>query len=182
MKRVALVVSLALAALPLAASAQVGFGAAAGASLPTGDFGKNANTGYHAQVSLDVGVPLSPIGFRFDGTLDHFDGSGNTSTSSSSARIAGGSANVLMGFGAVPLLGPYVIGGVGYYQVHGESTVGTTTISDSKSEPGANIGVGVRFGLGGFGVFAETGYHYIKSTGSGASAATFVPVMFGASF
>ena len=60
MKRVALLVSLALAAAPALAAAQVGFGAAAGASLPMGDFGKGANTGYHAQVSLDVGVPLSP--------------------------------------------------------------------------------------------------------------------------
>jgi len=182
MKRVALVLSFALAAVPAVASAQVGFGAAAGASLPTGDFGKGTNTGYHAQVSVDVGVPLSPIGFRFDGTLDHFDASGSTSTNSSSARIAGGAANVLMGFGAVPLLGPYVIGGVGYYQLHSEGKIGSTSFSQSENEPGGSIGVGMRFGLGGFGVFAETGYHFIKSTGSGASATTFVPVMFGVSF
>ncbi|MDQ2668284.1 MAG: outer membrane beta-barrel protein [Gemmatimonadota bacterium] len=181
MKRVALVLSLALA-IPAAASAQVGFGAAAGASFPMGDFGKGSNTGYHAQVSVDVGVPLSPIGFRFDGTLDHFDASGNTSTSSASARIAGAAANVLMGFGAVPLLGPYLIGGVGYYQLHGEGTFGGTPFSTSQSEPGGSIGAGIRFGLGGFGVFAETGYHFIKSTGTGESATTFVPVMFGVSF
>jgi opacity protein-like surface antigen len=182
MKRVALVVSFALAAIPALASAQVGFGAAAGASLPVGDFKTGTNTGYHAQVSLDVGVPLSPIGFRFDGTLDHFDASGSTSTSSASARIAGASANVLMGFGAVPLIGPYVIGGVGYYQVHTEGKTGSVTFNSSKSEPGVNIGAGVRFGLSGFGVFAETGYHYIKATAAGNSAATFVPVMFGISF
>ena len=182
MKRVALVLSFALAAVPAVASAQVGFGAAAGASLPTGDFGKGSNTGYHAQVSVDVGVPLSPIGFRFDGTLDHFDASGSTSTSSASARIAGAAANVSMGFGAVPLLGPYIIAGVGYYQVHTEFKSGTTSLSESKSEPGGSIGAGVRFGLGGFGVFAETGYHYIKATADGNSAATFVPVMFGVSF
>ena len=185
MKRVALVVSLALAlaAVPALASAQVGLGAAAGASLPLGDFGKGTNTGYHAQVSVDVGVPLSPIGFRFDGTLDQFDASGNTSSSSGSARIAGGAANVLVGFGAVPLLGPYVIGGVGYYQLHSEGTFGGTTFSTSQNEPGGSIGAGVRFGLGGFGVFAETGYHFIKSTGgTGSSATTFVPLMFGVSF
>ncbi len=182
MKRVALVVSLALAAVPAVASAQIGFGAAAGASFPSGDFGKGTNTGYHAQVSIDVGVPLSPIGFRFDGTLDHFDVSGSTSTSSGSARIAGAAANVLMGFGALPLLGPYVIGGVGYYQLHSEGKVGTATYSNSQNEPGGSIGAGIRFGLGGLGVFAETGYHFIKSAGSGASATTFVPVMFGVSF
>jgi hypothetical protein len=182
MKRVALVVSLALATLPVVASAQVGFGAAAGASLPMGDFGKGTNTGYHAQVSVDVGVPLSPIGFRLDGTLDHFDASGSTSTNSASARIAGAAANVLMGFGSVPLLGPYVIGGVGYYQLHSEGTFAGSSFSTSQSEPGGSIGVGMRFGLGGFGVFAETGYHFIKSTGSNASATTFVPVMFGVSF
>ena len=182
MKRVALVLSLALAAVPAMASAQIGFGAAAGASFPLGDFGKGTNTGYHAQASVDVGVPLSPIGFRFDGTLDHFDASGSTSTSSASARIAGVAANVLMGFGAVPLLGPYVIGGVGYYQLHSEGTFGTTSFSASENQPGGSVGAGIRFGLGGFGVFAETGYHFIRSTGNGSSATTFVPVMFGVSF
>ena len=182
MKRVALVLSLVLA-IPAAASAQIGFCAAAGASLPVGDFKDGTNTGYHAQVSLDVGVPLSPIGFRFDGTLDHFDASGSTATSSASARIAGISANVLMGFGAVPLLGPYIIGGVGYYQLHGEAKSGTTSFSVDNNEPGASVGAGVRFGLGGLGVFAETRYHYIKSTGgTGSSATTFVPLMFGVSF
>ena len=182
MKRVALVVSLALAAVPALASAQVGFGAAAGPSFPMGDFGKGVNTGYHAQASLDVGVPLSPIGFRFDGTIDGYDAKSSSSTVSGSARIAGGAANVLMGFGAVPLLGPYVIAGVGYYQLHSEGKAGTTSFSTDQNEPGGSIGAGIRFGLGGLGVFAETGYHFIKSTGSGASATTFVPVMFGVSF
>ena len=83
MKRVALAVSFALAALPAIASAQVGFGAAAGASLPMGDFGKIYDSGYHAQASIDVGVPLSPIGFRFDGTLDHFNVKSSTTLSGS---------------------------------------------------------------------------------------------------
>lgn len=181
MKRVALVVSLALAAVPAVASAQVGFGAAAGASFPLGDFGKGVNTGYHAQASLGVGLPLSPIGFRFDGTLDGYDVK-STSTATGSARIAGAAANVLMGFGAVPLLGPYIIGGVGYYQLHSEGKVGTTSFSTDQNEPGGSIGAGIRFGLGGLGVFAETGYHFIKSTGTNQSATTFVPVMFGVSF
>ena len=77
-----------------------------------------------------------------------------------------------MGFGAVPLLGPYLIGGVGYYQLHSEGTFGGASFSDSQSEPGGSIGAGIRFGLGGFGVFAETGYHFIKSPGGAGSSAT----------
>ena len=178
MKRVALVVSFALAAIPAIASAQIGFGAAAGASLPMGDYGKTYGSGYHAQASLDLGIPLSPISFRFDRMLDHFDA--KSTTVSGSSRVIGGVANVLMGFGAVPLLGPYLIAGVGAYNVN--STSGTVSTSGTKL--GGNVGAGIRFGLAGFGVFAETGYHYVQATGTGvaATAPSFVPVMFGISF
>ena len=177
MKRVALVVSL-LAALPALASAQVGFGAAAGAAFPLSDLGNGYSSGYHAQASLDLAIPLAPIGFRFDASLDHFDAK-SSSGATGSARFIGGSANVLMGFGAVPLLGPYVIAGVGAYNGHFETKVGTTTVSSSATKPGGSIGAGMRFGLAGFGVFAETKYNYIATEGK---ASTFVPVMFGVSF
>jgi Outer membrane protein beta-barrel domain len=176
MKRVALVLSLALAAIPAVASAQIGFGAAAGASFPMGDYGKGLSSGYHAQASLDLSIPLAPIGFRFDGSLDHFDLSG--STVSGSSRIIGGEANVLLGFGAVPLLGPYLIAGVGAYNVNSEFG----TASSSATKLGGSVGAGIRFGLAGFGVFAETGYHYIQSPATGANAPSYVPVMFGISF
>jgi hypothetical protein len=178
MKRVALLASLALAGIPALASAQIGFGVAAGAAFPLSDFGKSYSSGYHAQASLDLAIPLSPIGFRFDGTLDHFDFKGS-STVSGSSRIIGGSANVMMGFGAVPLLGPYVIAGVGAYNTNSEAKVGTTTTSGSETKPGGGVGVGMRFGLAGFGVFAETKYNYIASSGKSTQ---FVPVMFGISF
>ena len=179
MKRVALVISL-LAALPAIASAQVGFGAAAGAAFPMGDYGKGLSSGYHAQASLDLSIPLAPIGFRFDGSLDHVDFS-NTGTFTGSNRIIGGEANVLMGFGAVPLLGPYVIAGVGAYNLNSSVTSGGVTTSGSATKLGGSVGAGIRFGLAGFGVFAETGYHYIQSS-SGGTAPTYVPVMFGVSF
>ncbi|CAN5918818.1 hypothetical protein BH11GEM2_BH11GEM2_32360 [soil metagenome] len=178
MKRVALIVSLALAAVPAVASAQIGFGVAAGAAFPLSDFGNAYSSGYHAQASLDLAIPLSPIGFRFDGTLDHFDAKGSSAVSGSS-RIIGGSANVMMGFGAVPLLGPYVIAGVGAYNTNFEAKSGTTTVSSSETKPGGGVGVGIRFGLAGFGVFAETKYNYIASSGTSVQ---FVPVMFGISF
>ena len=176
MKRVTLLVSLALAALPVVASAQVGFGAAAGAAFPMGDYGKIYDSGYHAQASLNVNIPLAPIGFRFDGTLDHFGA--KSSAISGSSRIIGGEANVLMGFGAVPLLGPYLIAGVGAYNVNTE--VGASSSSGTKL--GGSVGAGIRFGLAGFGVFAETGYHYIQASSTGATAPSYVPVMFGISF
>ena len=178
MKRVALVVSLALAALPTVASAQIGFGLAAGAAIPLSDYGKLYDTGYHAQASLDLNIPLAPIGFRFDGTLDHFDAK-SAATAFKSSRIIGGSANVLMGFGAVPLLGPYLIAGVGAFNVNTQPTVGSSV---SSTKLGGNVGAGIRFGLAGFGVFAETGYHYIQSPATGATAPSYVPVMFGISF
>ena len=172
MKRVAIVVSLAIMAVPAVASAQIGFGVAAGAAFPMGDFGKSYSSGYHVQASVNISPPALPIGFRIDGTLDNFALKTST-TATGSYRVAGVGGNVLLGLGGVPLLGPYVLAGVGFYNLNSPLTGG------SINKPGANVGAGFRFGLGSMGVFAETGYHYISGDGGSTQ---FVPVMFGVSF
>ena len=178
MKRVAIVVSLAIMAVPAVASAQIGFGVAAGAAFPMGDLSNSYSSGYHVQASVNISPPALPIGFRIDGTLDNFalKGSGTTS---GSYRVAGVGGNVLLGLGGVPLLGPYVLAGVGFYNINASATAGSLSASVSTNKPGMNVGAGFRFGLGSMGVFAETGYHYISGDGGSTQ---FVPVMFGISF
>jgi len=178
MKRVALVVSLAIMAVPAVASAQIGFGVAAGAAFPMGDFGKSWNSGYHVQASVNISPPVLPIGFRIDGTLDNFAVKASTNATGS-ARIAGVGGNVLLGLGGVPLLGPYVLAGVGFYNINASATAGSFSASGSTNKPGMNVGAGFRFGLGSMGVFAEAGYHYISGD---VGSTQFVPVMFGISF
>jgi len=86
MKRVAIVVSLAIMAVPAVASAQIGFGVAAGAAFPMGDFGKSWNSGYHVQASVNISPPVLPIGFRIDGTLDNFAVKASTNATGSTPR------------------------------------------------------------------------------------------------
>ena len=172
MKRVALVVSLAIMAVPAVASAQIGFGVAAGAAFPMGDLSNSYSSGYHVQASVNISPPVLPIGFRIDGSLDNFAQKGS-GTTSGSYRVAGVGGNVLLGLGGVPLLGPYVLAGVGFYNLNSSLTGG------SINKPGANVGAGFRFGLGSMGAFAEARYHYINTDGGSTQ---FVPVMFGVSF
>src|ERR1041384_6902878 len=57
---------------PVILHAQAGgthFNVAAGAAIPTGDFGNVAGVGYQVAVGLGMMQRGSPLGFRFEGTL-----------------------------------------------------------------------------------------------------------------
>lgn len=166
-----LVLSLACAPA-LHAQGMTSFGVAAGATIPTGDFGNQTQTGYHGMVTLDVHPPLAPVGLRFDGMFNEL--SYNSSlTSSGKSQIWAATANVVLnpsGF-----VGPYAIGGLGvYHQVY--PAMGLAQ-SYSTDHAGLNAGIGFRIGLSGFYAFAEARYHKVLD-----QPTQFVPVSFGLVF
>src|SRR5437764_255735 len=72
-----------LLAAPVALYAQAGathFNVAAGAAIPTGDFGNAAGVGYQVAVGFGMLQRGSPFGFRFEGMLSDF-GLNNSSQS-----------------------------------------------------------------------------------------------------
>lgn len=165
---------------PALASAQIGLGLAAGASFPVGTntFQSGSyNTGYHVQATVNISPPLLPIGFRIGGSLDRFPQE-RSGTSTGSYRVAGLEGSIVRGLGGVPLVGPYILVGAGFYNLSTSTTVSGVTASSSTNKPGANVGAGVRAGLGGLSAYAEVGYHYI----SGNEGFQFAPVMVGISF
>src|SRR5690606_16134570 len=85
-----LITALFLAAVPAAASAQIGVSAGAGVAIPTGDFGDFVDTGLHLQGSLNIGLPLLPD-VRIDGMYETYDGDADVSSD-----IIGGSVNLLL--------------------------------------------------------------------------------------
>jgi hypothetical protein len=164
LRRTLMLASLAtMCALPLQrAVAQVpmtSIGVAAGGTIPSGDFKDATNTGYHALLTLHVHPPLSPVGLRLDGMFNDLDVKSSTG-SDGKAKVWAATANAVVSTG---LLGPYFIGGVGYYH---------TTFSDrvlslgdaSENKFGFNGGVGVRLPLTGFSAFAEARYHYVADS------------------
>jgi hypothetical protein len=156
---------------PLAmAQAQIQFGIAAGATVPTGDIKPYTETGYHAMVTAGIHPPLAPVGFRVDGLFTEMNA---TAPANSKMRIMGANANAVLSMPGVVVLSPYIIGGVGMYQ----TKITSGAVSGSNSDPGVNVGVGIKFGLAGFGAFGEIRYHAVMNDGT--DKIRFIPITFG---
>lgn len=169
----------------------LGFGISAGASIPTGEFGKDVNTGYNVNGIVTLRVPVSPISFRGEVGYDRFDVKSKALDvgDKGNARLISGVANVVLSFPSTPtsIVRPYLIGGVGAYNVRGSVTSGNVTYSsDSQTKFGFNVGGGLEIPLSGFTAFGEVRYTRVSSEGNGDKDlpynATFVPIRFGVRF
>jgi opacity protein-like surface antigen len=166
-------------AVPVAVGAQVGVGVAAGLSAPLGDFGKAAESGYHATGLVTIGVPLLPVGARLEGSFSEFNY--KDATNDAKARILYATANAVLSTPGI--IGPYLIGGVGIYRATAECSTCTT----ESTKIGFNGGGGLKIGLAGFAVFVEARYHYIggasdPTNGGIKSSTQFVPISVGLTF
>lgn len=165
------VVAAALAFSAADAQAQIGFSIAGGPSFAMGDFGDNTDMGYHAKVAASFSLPLLPIGLEAGAMWSRFD----ASEGDGHAQILNGSLDAVINL-PTPVITPYLIGGVGYYNLKEESPLGEFDTNDF----GLNIGAGVRLGLVGLGgVFAEARLHNVMTEGD---AVRFVPVSLGIRF
>ncbi|HEU5209620.1 MAG TPA: outer membrane beta-barrel protein [Longimicrobiales bacterium] len=156
-----------LALVPAAANAQISVGAGVGAAFPTGDFGDGVDTGLHFQGSLNVGLPMLPD-VRLDGIYQTYSAGDDASVD-----ILGGGVNLLLDMPLV-VIKPYLIAGVGYYDV----SVDTSEGDASNGEFGFTGGAGLRLGLGSLGVFAEARALRI----GGDTDLTTIPVLVGVTF
>ena len=150
-------------------SSPVQFGIVGGTTVPVGNLDDIATSGWHAGVLMNIGLPLVPLGFRVDGVWHETGtktfGDGN----SAKARIIAGTLDATYALGAVPILKPYLIGGVGVYNVKFTNTaVPHIGSGDSESETrfGINAGIGLRVQLTGFSTFIEARWHDIFTTGN----------------
>lgn len=165
--------SLALAlfalALPQSATAQIGIGIGAGPSFPTGHYGEGASTGFNAQISLGLSVPLLPFGVRADGFINQFP-----SELEGNDRILGGTLNAELFFPS-PLVSPYFTGGLGMYNVD----ITHVDHRDKDTALGFNAGLGVRLSLLAFTAFVETRAHHVNTA---HESTQFIPLTFGLRF
>lgn len=166
----AFVVGAALVAGASTAEAQRPFtvGLSAGASIPLSDLSDSHKVGYNAAAHLGINMPMSPVGFRLEGFYNNF--AAQDELLDGDYRIAGGNVNITYAFGGLGLR-PYVIGGVGSYNVKPDGGA-------SRTDFGINAGVGAKFQLSGLGTFVEARLHTI----SGDPQLQFVPITFGIEF
>lgn len=195
----ALVALCAIAAAPAPSLAQVpgiGFGVAAGANVPTEDFGDAAKVGLvlNGFVELRTGGPLGIRGSLFWSRSDidnplikdnggvtlpdnpNIDATGNVD-------LVGGSLDLTLGR-THGLVQPYIVGGVGVFRRRVEQDVSgaVTEFNDLRhkdTDVGFNGGVGLRFSLGAAAIFAEARYYTVSTK---PDRTNFIPVTVGLSF
>jgi len=191
-RAVTLAASAALLSLPFASTAHAQaqlvphFGISGGASIPQSSFGDGVNTGYNVNAMINVGVPLSPLAFRGEVGWNRFDLSGNNT--SGNIRMFNGSVDVLLIPSSVMTAKPYLIAGLGAYNVRGSVDTGGLPgadafvgVDNSSTRLGFNGGIGFAFGLGSVGTFLEARYVTVNGK-DGSSSLSFVPLTFGITF
>jgi hypothetical protein len=172
----ALLTAGALAAAPSSLSAQLSssLSVAGGISLPMSDLGNTVDAGYNLAAGLNFGAPLIPLGVRLEGAYNSF----NFKSGGGNRRAISGTANAVLALGPTGA-SPYLIGGVGLYNVNGLTALGATT---TKTVGGVNGGAGIRFPLGLISTFIEARYHVALGNSSERTDWKFVPITFGVSF
>jgi len=145
-------------------------GGAAGLAIPLEELDDFTDMGYNATFFVGYNPRFLPVGIRFDAAYNEF---GLSDFDDGNVNVASFTGNAIF---KLPTGGftPYVIGGAGLYRV-GE------TGFDSESRFGFNIGGGISMPLSGFKVFVEARYNHVGGE-DGAPGASFVPIVFGASF
>lgn len=156
-------------------------GFSGGASMPTGDFGVLANTGYEIGVHLFVAPHDTKKNLSFRGDLAYNRWSAKTAALGK-FRGVGVLGNGVYAFGSRNMsLRPYVLAGGGIHNLQrsfatntGDS--GTGEISDTKFA--VQGGAGFQFDLRGFSTFLE-GRYVLRF---GESKGNWIPVSFGFHF
>ena len=167
------------------AVAQLRFSLGGGVTVPAGTYSDVASTGWHGMGAIGFQPADFPIGFQVDGMYHRFGF--ETAGVDADWQLIEGTANAVFRFGgsAESKFHPYLIGGVGGYNVKavGDDAAG----SESDTNFGVNLGGGFDFSLGNLSTFIEGRYHAIfngtvdPQTLEDATA-SFVPITLGIRF
>jgi hypothetical protein len=159
-----------LAAAPARLHAQ-SISIAGGLSLPVSSMADFEQSGYNATLGLNFGAPLVPVGARIEGSINGFNHKNNVG---GDTRILSATANATFGLGM-----PYLIGGLGYYNLRVKETTGLLPRDVTESGAGINIGAGLSFPLPALSPVVEVRYHQMLGNNNDVK---FIPITFGIKF
>ena len=166
---------------PTVASAQrpISVGLAGGVSVPQGNFGDGATTGWHALGTLALSTLMQPLGLRLDAAYNRFAYSDAVQAVRAEDGYESVSSATLNATYRLPMtdspLSPYLISGLGAYRTECSTGPGC----DATTRYGWNVGLGTKLYVLGFRSFLEGRYH---RTERGDRDVNFFPVTFGLSF
>ena len=163
-------------------------GGSLGATIPLGDFGDDADLGFHLGGLVEYKPQAVPVNLRGEITYhrnglkeDFFTGQnpvvGNVDGNASMIAFVG---NAVIPFGdAASTARPYAIGGLGVYRLKFTGDFDGLDISETATKFGINVGGGFSFNLSGFETFVEARFHSVFTEGSNTN---FLPISFGFKF
>jgi len=133
------------------------FGVGGGVAFPLGEIADEFDAGLHANVFLQTGtLGALPVALRAEGGIQRL------SRDDDSLRNLAARVNAVLPFATRPDAAPYLIAGVGLYNTKEEvGDHGSGDHAESENFLGVNVGVGVRWSLGGLRTFVEARYHSV---------------------
>jgi opacity protein-like surface antigen len=158
-----------------AAARPVSFGVTGGLSLPTGDFADFFESGYNVGALLEFTPAVSPVAIRIEGDYQRF--AVKDIDSNTDLRIISGTANALFKFGSAMAIRPYVLGGLGLFNVGSTGDEG-----ESENKFGYNVGGGLEIPLSGITVFGDVRFQQVRVGEEGESNFNIVPIKIGIRF
>ena len=160
----------AFASVRSAAQSPARLGLDAGVTAPVSGYSSGKNLGYHLGLLVDVRIPAPVLGFRIDGAFSEIGYSGN----STKEDIWLLNANALLKAPTGRTVVPYAIGGFGIYN----SRRILFLAGNASTDPGFNMGAGLRFERHDVTTFVEARYHQV----SGDRGIRILPITLGILF
>ena len=132
--------------------------------------------GWIAGADATYWLASQPIGIRIEGSYSQT--SEKSGVGPHKTKILGGGADVVYAFGQTASSArPYILAGLGYYNV--KVSVTGASVSESKIGFGGGAGVAFKVGTGGTRVFVEGKYMSVSTSGT---KTTFLPIRVGVRF
>lgn len=155
------------------------FSLGGGLTLPLGDFGDGASTGWHGLGAVSYTPANLPLGFQVDGMFQRFGFEDAPDDFDGNLQIIQGTANAVYYFqvSEETKVRPYLIGGIGLY--NSKATGDDVPDSESQTDFGINGGAGFDFMAGAVGIFVEGRFHNVFSDPDNTN---FIPVTVGVRF
>jgi hypothetical protein len=170
-----------MATVPVAARGQAYIGLGGGGTLPVGQTAKASAIGWNGLAFVGFGTPDIPLGIRFDGLFSRLQ----YKDKGPYENIYSGTANLVAPLAQGSTLVPYLIGGLGFYELQRPGAIQTPDgafypYGASTGAFGLNGGLGIRTWSGNkFGIFLEARFHYVFSR---RPSTPFVPLTVGFTF
>ena len=157
------------------------FALGGGIGFPTGTFDDAVKVGWHGLAAISFVPNQWPVGIQIDGQYQQYKLDGSSSLKD---RFIMGTANIVFKFKTSEgtAFRPYLIGGGGVYnfKTTGTNDLGTIVSTDnSTTKFGLNAGVGFDFKAGGAGLFIESRFHDVFTSGEDLK---FIPITVGIRF